>query len=336
MDEVSIVGNFVMHELWFDVREALTIWLSLVVLTLLVCAVLSVTSQRGRARRAARRTARVRRVAARGERRARAGAATPDRRTQAGGRTGAVAGTAAAGGTRAGRGPGRGAVVAAGAVPAADPVVDLRRYAEEVAVAASRATATAERSRQEWRAVLNAQEAAWRAYERADRAARRSLQASVFPVPETPLTADEVESRKRYLVRAATTAYHRGELTLEELSAAVMYRDGWDPDRHPFELDLFLRCTGRFRLLRSYQAVSDIERSAWRQADMAAAAQRSLNDEAFAAAMRAHRAAHPSSAHPSTPRPRQLPPVAERRPAPSMTVARGRVAMQLVRGVTSS
>ncbi len=318
-----------MQQLLFDVREALTIWLGLVVLTALVCVVLSLTSQRGRQRRAARRASRARRAELHRKRQELARAARANRRAAA-----ASDSTPTLVLTRIGDSDNRTAPAptrSADQVP--DPLADLSRYAAEVAVAASRAAVTAERRRQEWRAVHNAQDAAWRAYEAADRAARRLILAAAFPIPEEDdpaVSAEEARRRERYLLRAATSAYHRGELTIEELSAAMTHHNGWDPRLHPFEQDLILSCAGRSRLLRTYQAVSEIERIAWHQAEMAAVAQRSLNEEAFAAAMRAHRAQHP------------VPAGSRRRPVTRgqgrtrpATVARGRVAVQWGRGVTT-
>jgi hypothetical protein len=330
MDEVSIVGHFVMQQLFFDVREALTIWLGLVALTALVCLALSLTSQRGRQRRAARRASRARRGQLRRKRQELARAARANRRAAVASDSTPTLVLTRIGdsGTSAAPAP----TDAADRVP--DPLADLSRYAAEVAVAASRAAVTAERRRQEWRAVHNAQAAAWRAYEEADRAARRAILAAAFPIREEDDPAaseEEARWRERYLLRAATGAYHRGELTIEELSAAMMHRDGWDPHLHPFEQDLILRCTGRSRLLRTYQAVSEIERAAWHQAEMAAVAQRSLNEEAFAAALRAHRAQHPVPAR-SRRRPVTTTGRGRSRPA---TVARGRVAVQWGRGVTT-
>ncbi|GAA5178055.1 hypothetical protein GCM10023322_04220 [Rugosimonospora acidiphila] len=311
-----------MHELLTDVREALTIWLGLVALTALVCAVISLTSQRGRERRAARRAARARRAAVR---RARA-AADPAQRAEV-----TPAGVAA----RRGRGSLPAAVAATAGDSSGDSPDELRRYAEEVAVAAGRAAVTAQRRRQEWHAVLNAQDAAWRAYENADKAARRAMKAAVYPVPDTELNTEEAQQRERYLLRAATSAYHRGELTIEQLSAAMMHREGWDPKLHPFQQDLIIRRTGRARLLRTYQSVSDIERIAWQQAEISAAAQRSLNAEAFDAAMRAHRARHPL---PDKSQPATVPVAVSVAPAPARrpAVGRARVPAQLRHGVSGS
>jgi hypothetical protein len=167
---------------------------------------------------------------------------------------------------------------------------ELRRHAEELAEAAGRAAETATARQAEWLALHRAKEAAWLAYDAAEVAARRAVQASVFPTPDEPPSPDEVAERERYLHRAATGAYRRGELSVEQLSWVLSHRNGWDPRRHPVDQEVMLRQAGRCRLLRAYQAVSEIERAARQAADAADVAKRSLDDEAFTAALRAHRA----------------------------------------------
>src|SRR5439155_5880439 len=81
----------------------------------------------------------------------------------------------------------------------ADQAGDLRRYAEEVAVAAERAGAGATRAREAWLAALRTQEAAWRAYEAINAATGRVIRASAFPVPTVPGTREEFAARERYL-----------------------------------------------------------------------------------------------------------------------------------------
>ncbi len=167
-------------------------------------------------------------------------------------------------------------------------VREIRRYAEEIGVAAERAAIMARRRHADWVAVQRTQEAAWRAYEVADAQVRRLEQAAVFPTlaEEAPDEAFELASRRRYLHRVATAAHERGELSAEQLGDALFHRNGWDPARHPFEQDEMLRHVVRDRRLSAYQEASAIERAAWHAADMAAAARRSLEDEAFKAAMR--------------------------------------------------
>jgi len=167
---------------------------------------------------------------------------------------------------------------------------ELRRYAEEVAVAAERAAVMARRRHAEWLAVARTREAAWRAYEQAEAEIRRYEQAALFPAlaeeQETPTDEFELAYRRRHLHRVATAAHERGELSARQLSDALFHRNGWDPTRHPFEQDAMLRQVVRERRLHAYQEASTIERAAWHAADMAAAARRSLDDEAFATTLR--------------------------------------------------
>ncbi|GAA4451987.1 hypothetical protein [Phytohabitans houttuyneae] len=168
---------------------------------------------------------------------------------------------------------------------------ELRRYAEEVAVAAGRAAVTAERRRAEWAAVSRTQQAAWRAYDEAVEVARRAIQAEAFGVPDAPSTMDDVSARRRYLERAAASAYRRGDLTADQFGDVLAGRDGWDPRRHPFEQETRLRVARRDRLRRACETLSEVERSAWQAAEVAVAAKRSLDTEAVAAALRVRQSA---------------------------------------------
>jgi hypothetical protein len=168
---------------------------------------------------------------------------------------------------------------------------DLARYADEVAVAANRAVVTAQRRRDDWTAAQHTRDAAWRAFEVADAAARRVLLARAFPVPTTPLTPSEYADRERYLHRCATEAYRRGELCVDQLIDALAHRNGWDPRRHPFEQDEILRQVAKHRLWRVYQTAADHEQAAWHAVEVAVAARRSLEEETFAAKQRARLAA---------------------------------------------
>ncbi|WP_173079104.1 hypothetical protein [Phytohabitans rumicis] len=180
---------------------------------------------------------------------------------------------------------------------------ELLRYAEEVAVAAGRAAVTAERRRAEWAAVLRTQEAAWRAYDEAEVTARRAIRAEAFGLPDTPGTVDDLAGRRRYLERAATAAYRRGDLTVEQFGDVLSNRDGWDPRRHPFEQETKLCVARRDRLRRACETLSDVERAAWRAAEVAVAAKRSLDEEALAAGLRARDVRRPVRRPVPVPRP---------------------------------
>ncbi|MEV1329800.1 hypothetical protein AB0J20_09515 [Micromonospora costi] len=157
------------------------------------------------------------------------------------------------------------------------------RYAEEVAVAAERATATAQRRREEWLAAQEAVETAWQAYEAAEADVRRLGAAAAMPLPRTARTPAEYVDRERFLHRAALDAYFRRELSVDQLSDVFAHRNGWDPRLHPVEQELVLRRAVRDNLLARQQAAREREQAAWRAAETAAAAARSLRDEAFAA-----------------------------------------------------
>ncbi|MGK5671388.1 hypothetical protein ACSNOB_00870 [Micromonospora sp. URMC 106] len=157
------------------------------------------------------------------------------------------------------------------------------RYAEEIAVAAERAGTTAARLRAEWLTAQEAVEAAWQAYEAAEADVRRLATAEAMPLPSTPRTPAEYAERERFLHRAALDAYWRKELSVEQLSDVFAHRNGWDPRLHPVEQELVLRRAVRDNLFARQQAARDREQAAWRAAERAAEAARSLRDEAFAA-----------------------------------------------------
>ncbi|MGS2615545.1 hypothetical protein ACVCAH_13635 [Micromonospora sp. LZ34] len=157
------------------------------------------------------------------------------------------------------------------------------RYAAEVAVAAERATATAQRRRAEWLAAQEEVEQAWQAYEAAEADVRRLAAAAALPLPRTGRTPAEYADRERFLHRAALDAYWRRELSVEQLSDVFAHRNGWDPRRHPVEQELVLRRAIRDNLLARQEAAREREQAAWRAAEVAVAAARSLREEAFAA-----------------------------------------------------
>ncbi|MFI7521372.1 hypothetical protein [Micromonospora globbae] len=178
---------------------------------------------------------------------------------------------------------------------AAAEAADLRRYAEEVAVAATRAAETARRRRAEWVAAHTDLERAWAAYDAAETAARRFAGAGALPTPRTPRTPAEYAARERYLHRAATAAHWRGDLTLAQLGDVFGHRNGWDPRRHPVEQEVRLARFVRDERLADYRAAGERERSAWRDAELAAEAARALAAEAYAAAARLRTARVPAA-----------------------------------------
>lgn len=166
------------------------------------------------------------------------------------------------------------------------------RYADEVSVAASRAGVTAERSRADWSAAQDAAEEAWLAYQAAEEDVRRLAAAAALPLPRTARTPAEYADRERWLHRAAMDAQWRKEITVQQLSDILGGR-GWDPSRHPVEQELLLRRLVRDNLRARHHAAAAREQAAWRAAETAAAAARSLREEAFAAL---HPVAEPQAA----------------------------------------
>jgi hypothetical protein len=181
--------------------------------------------------------------------------------------------------------PGRHAATPADAV--AD---DAGRYADEVAVAADRAAATAARRRAAWEAAREEVDAAWAAYEEADRAARRTAAASAFPAPRRRHRPGENAERERYLHRAATAACRRGEISIKQLNEVLAHR-GWNPRLHPVAQEAALRDAVRAHRLAAYRTATAREQEAWHATEVAAAALSSLRDEALAARLRTGRPA---------------------------------------------
>jgi hypothetical protein len=162
-------------------------------------------------------------------------------------------------------------------------VTDARRYADEIATAAGRAGVTAVQRRGEWLRAQQVMDAAWILYENADSATRRAWQTAAFPVLATPLTPTEYIERERYLHRAAYEAHLRGALSTDQLMDALSHREGFDPALHPCQQDAVLARAARDRMLALYQNAAVAERDAWHGAELAAAAKRSLDNEAFRA-----------------------------------------------------
>jgi hypothetical protein len=201
---------------------------------------------------------------------------------------------------------------------------ERRRYAEEVATAAQRAAATAQRLRAEWLSAQEEVEAAWQACEAAEADVRRLSAAAGLPRPTTERTPAEYADRERYLHRAALAAYWRRELSEEQLSDVFAHRGGWDPRLHPVDQELVLRRAVRDHLRARHELARQREEAAWRAAEQAAVAAGSLRDEALAAT--APVAAQEQPLLPGVTdldQTRETPVVARNRP----TVARGRAAV---------
>jgi hypothetical protein len=174
--------------------------------------------------------------------------------------------------------------------PAADSAAvraeaDLRRYAGEVAVAADRAAATADRRRAEWAACQAELDAAWQAYDDADRSARAATKACAYPLMSRRRKPGENADRERYLHHAAMEACRQRDLSIGQLNDVLAHR-GWNPRLHPVVQEAMLRQAAREHRLAGYLAAERRERAAWQKAEAAADALRSLRLEATAASTR--------------------------------------------------
>ncbi|NBE84516.1 hypothetical protein [Micromonospora rubida] len=205
------------------------------------------------------------------------------------------------------------------APPAVDPVIDeatdLRRYAEEVGVAAAGAARTARRRREAWLTAQAALDRAWQAYDEAETAARRFSGAGSLPAPRTPRTPAEYAARERWLHHAATAAHLRGELSIRQLCDVFAHRGGWDPRLHPVQQEVVLARAVRDGRRAGHRAAAARERAAWRDAELAAEAARALAVEAYAAAERARPVRSPAPRAATAAAGRRIVPAARWRPA---------------------
>ena len=162
---------------------------------------------------------------------------------------------------------------------------DDLRYAAEVAVAADRAAATAQRRRDEWAAAQIEVDAAWAAYDEADRAARRAASATAYPVMRRRRAPGENADRERYLHHTAIGLCRGREISIAQLNDILAHR-GWNPRLHPAAQESALRAAVRDHRYATYLAAAERERQAWAASERAAVALSSLRAEACAAPVR--------------------------------------------------
>ncbi|MCM4083728.1 hypothetical protein [Paractinoplanes hotanensis] len=176
--------------------------------------------------------------------------------------------------------------IKAPAPPLTGPQADALRFAGEVAVAAERAAATATRLRAEWAAAQEQVDAAWLAYDEADRLAREGARAAAFPLMSRRRKPGENADRQRWLHSAATAACRRREISIEQLNDVLAHR-GWNPRLHPVVQQGLLLNAVRAHRLSQYENAQKQEQAAWHESELAAEALRSLRAEAAAALVRA-------------------------------------------------
>lgn len=165
-------------------------------------------------------------------------------------------------------------------------------HATEVADAADRAAAVAGSRRAAWVRAQEEVDAAWAAFDAADREARRFVAAAAFPILKQRRTRAELADRERHLHRTATAACRRRELSIAQLNEVLAHRGGWNPRRHPVAQEAALRAAVRDHRFAGYQAATGREREAWQDAERAAVNLRSLRAQALAVKSRAGRDVH--------------------------------------------
>jgi hypothetical protein len=158
-------------------------------------------------------------------------------------------------------------------------------YATGLEAAAREAAETAGRRRAEWLSAQAAVEAAWTAYEEADRLARRVSAATAFPLMSRRRKPGENVDRQRYLHRTATELCRTHDLSIAQLNDVFAHR-GWNPRLHPVQQESVLRNAVRAYRLDAYRAAVEREQAAWRGAEAAAETLRDLRAEAAAARLR--------------------------------------------------
>jgi hypothetical protein len=174
--------------------------------------------------------------------------------------------------------------------PAPEPVdeteSDARRYANEVTVAADRAAAMAERRRTAWSEAQQQLDAAWLAFDAADKVARQAAKACAYPLMSRRRKPGENAERQRYLHHAASAAARNREISIAQLNDVFAHR-GWNPRLHPVVQESALRQAVREHRWAEYQKALEKERAAWQAAESASDALRSLRLEVTAAVTRA-------------------------------------------------
>ncbi|MBM2621547.1 hypothetical protein JIG36_39185 [Actinoplanes sp. LDG1-06] len=170
---------------------------------------------------------------------------------------------------------------------------DKLRFADEVAVAAERAAATAARLRAEWATAQEQVDAAWLAFDEADRRSRETTQAAAFPLMSRRRKPGENADRQRYLHHAAIAACRNREISMAQLNDVLAHR-GWNPRLHPVVQEGLLRNAIRAHRMSQYEDAQKREQAAWVESELAADALRSLRAEAAAAIVRSATAEEPA------------------------------------------
>jgi hypothetical protein len=149
------------------------------------------------------------------------------------------------------------------------------------AAVAERAAAVAARHREQWIDAQERLDAAWTAFDAADRAARRTHAATAYPLLSRRRKLGDNAERERYLHHAATVACRQREISIAQLNEVFAHR-GWNPRLHPVVQEAALRNAIRAHRFADYCQVQRQERAAWEAAEHAAELLRAARAEAAA------------------------------------------------------
>ena len=183
---------------------------------------------------------------------------------------------------------------------------ELVRQAAVTAAAAKRAQTTVEQTRAVCEVAQQAREAAWIAFDAAQRAYEQALReasgghSSAGSTDTVDANANgngngnghagavvDDDQEKREMSRAALAAFKRGDITVDQLGAVFKQASGWDPLQELQAREVELRRTAESRARRLNQAAAAAERSAVKAADVAAVAAQALAEEAVEVAAEA-------------------------------------------------
>ena len=159
----------------------------------------------------------------------------------------------------------------------------LAAHAASVARASSASAVAAAGAASRAAAAAAARDAAWTAYEAADRSHADALRDAVAGRPAVA----EPPERRHDVSRAALAAYRRGAISVEELREVWRRAGGWDPAQERRERDAEHLAGERSRARRTYERAAALARERGRAAEVAEVAARALADEAAEAATEA-------------------------------------------------
>jgi hypothetical protein len=165
------------------------------------------------------------------------------------------------------------------------------RYADELAVAAGRATRAAVQWRDHCRQTEQDAITAWQTWQDAEQRLTAIRTASAFAMPPAQTLA-ELSDRERFLHLLLDAAADRGDLPASTPTEARAGRGGWNPRLHPVELERVVQQATVAHRRYLYQRATMAEKTARHDARQAVSARDSLLREAAVAAAQAATVRH--------------------------------------------